>query len=100
MSGLFGMAGQIAAASIQADAMKEATNMQIKALERQKQLKDTETDLREVVAWARERARRITIRLVKGAYWDYETVIAQQKRWPVPVFARKAETDAHLAPLS
>jgi len=31
---------------------------------------------------------------VKGAYWDYETVIAAQNGWPVPVFTRKPESDA------
>jgi RHH-type proline utilization regulon transcriptional repressor/proline dehydrogenase/delta 1-pyrroline-5-carboxylate dehydrogenase len=27
-----------------------------------------------------------TVRLVKGAYWDYETITARQRGWPVPVF--------------
>jgi RHH-type proline utilization regulon transcriptional repressor/proline dehydrogenase/delta 1-pyrroline-5-carboxylate dehydrogenase len=63
-------------------------------------LKDSETDLRELIAWARDRRRRLTVRLVKGAYWDYETVIARQRRWPVPVFVRKAETDANFEKLS
>ena len=58
-------------------------------------LRDCESDLQDIVAWARERGRRITIRLVKGAYWDYETVLAHQKGWPVPVFEHKAETDAN-----
>jgi RHH-type proline utilization regulon transcriptional repressor/proline dehydrogenase/delta 1-pyrroline-5-carboxylate dehydrogenase len=57
-------------------------------------LKDAEEDLEEMIAWARRQQRRITIRLVKGAYWDYESVIAQQRHWPVPVFAHKSETDA------
>jgi RHH-type transcriptional regulator, proline utilization regulon repressor / proline dehydrogenase / delta 1-pyrroline-5-carboxylate dehydrogenase len=63
-------------------------------------LKDCEADLREMVAWARAQKRRITIRLVKGAYWDYETVIARQRGWPIPVFERKAETDASFEKLS
>lgn len=58
-------------------------------------LKDTQQDLGDVLDWARSRKRRITVRLVKGAYWDYETVIAQQQRWPIPVFSRKPETDAN-----
>ena len=33
------------------------------------------------------------MRLVRGAYWDYETVVAYQQGWPVPVFTRKWETD-------
>jgi len=56
-------------------------------------LKETAGDLQRLAAWAREGHRRITVRLVKGAYWEYETVIAAQKGWPVPVFARKAHTD-------
>jgi RHH-type proline utilization regulon transcriptional repressor/proline dehydrogenase/delta 1-pyrroline-5-carboxylate dehydrogenase len=63
-------------------------------------LRDCETDLQDVVAWARERGRRITIRLVKGAYWDYETVSANQKGWPVPVFEHKAESDANFERLA
>ena len=63
-------------------------------------LKDCEADLKGIVAWAREHNRRPTVRLVKGAYWDYETVIAQKRRWPVPVFAHKWETDASFEKLS
>jgi RHH-type proline utilization regulon transcriptional repressor/proline dehydrogenase/delta 1-pyrroline-5-carboxylate dehydrogenase len=63
-------------------------------------LKDCEADLAGIIAWAREHRRRLTVRLVKGAYWDYETVIAQQRRWAVPVFANKAETDANFEKLS
>src|SRR5207245_4586825 len=63
-------------------------------------LKDCEADLRGIILWAREHQRRATIRLVKGAYWDYETITAQQQHWPVPVFAQKAETDANFEKLS
>jgi RHH-type transcriptional regulator, proline utilization regulon repressor / proline dehydrogenase / delta 1-pyrroline-5-carboxylate dehydrogenase len=34
------------------------------------------------------------VRLVKGAYWDYETVKARQNGWPSPVWSVKAESDA------
>src|SRR5207237_7444728 len=37
----------------------------------------------------------LQIRLVKGAYWDYETVVAKAEGWPVPVFEEKAQTDAN-----
>src|SRR5438552_1024031 len=33
-------------------------------------------------------------RLVKGAYWDEERIVAAQNSWPVPVLERKEETDA------
>ncbi len=63
-------------------------------------LKDCEADLRDLAAWARATRRRVTVRLVKGAYWDYETVFARQRGLPVPVFERKAETDASFEKLS
>ncbi len=63
-------------------------------------LKGCGNDLEEIINWARARRRRITVRLVKGAYWDYETVVAHQQHWPVPVFAHKAETDANFEKLS
>ena len=36
----------------------------------------------------------ITVRLVKGAYWDAETVHARASGWTPPVFEHKDETDA------
>src|SRR5438552_11304967 len=57
-------------------------------------LKDTERDVRGLFAWAEARGTPVGIRLVKGAYWDYETIMHRQRGWPVPVFARKDETDA------
>ncbi len=58
-------------------------------------LKDSRDDLADLVAFSSSRARPITVRLVKGAYWDTETVVARAERWPVPVFERKEETDAN-----
>ncbi len=60
----------------------------------QSYLKDTDRDLDELLNWARIHDLPISIRLVKGAYWDYETVIARQNGWPIPVYTIKAETDA------
>jgi RHH-type proline utilization regulon transcriptional repressor/proline dehydrogenase/delta 1-pyrroline-5-carboxylate dehydrogenase len=57
-------------------------------------LRDAERDLDELLSWARERDRVVNLRLVKGAYWDYETVLAAQEGWPVPVFTHKPDTDA------
>lgn len=56
-------------------------------------LRDTKKDLLDIIDWARRNKRVITIRLVKGAYWDYEVVVNRQKGWPIPVFLDKAETD-------
>ncbi|MEE9612952.1 MAG: L-glutamate gamma-semialdehyde dehydrogenase [Desulfatiglandales bacterium] len=58
-------------------------------------LRDSERDIQDLVQWARKRKQRFTIRLVKGAYWDAETVWASQKNWPVPVYTQKNETDAN-----
>ena len=57
-------------------------------------LRDADRDLNVLLAWARAGARVFSLRLVKGAYWDYETVIAAQEGWPVPVFTYKPDTDA------
>ena len=56
-------------------------------------LKDGERDIESMLEWARREALPISIRLVKGAYWDYETVLARQFGWPVPVHTVKADTD-------
>ncbi len=58
-------------------------------------LRDCEQDLRDLIAWARKNSRPIGVRLVKGAYWDYETILAQQREWPVPVWSKKPESDAN-----
>jgi RHH-type proline utilization regulon transcriptional repressor/proline dehydrogenase/delta 1-pyrroline-5-carboxylate dehydrogenase len=63
-------------------------------------LRDTQEDLVRLVQWAKENRRRITIRLVKGAYWDYETVTNRQRGWPVPVFLNKEETDRNFEELT
>ncbi|MCL5966871.1 MAG: proline dehydrogenase family protein, partial [Deltaproteobacteria bacterium] len=56
-------------------------------------LRETPSDLRRLAAWARSGGRRITVRLVKGAYWEHETIVARQKGWPLPVFSEKSHTD-------
>ena len=55
---------------------------------------ETDGDLDRLIEWAGREGLPISIRLVKGAYWDYETVIAAQRNWPPPVYTVKAETDA------
>jgi RHH-type proline utilization regulon transcriptional repressor/proline dehydrogenase/delta 1-pyrroline-5-carboxylate dehydrogenase len=63
-------------------------------------LRDCEQDLRELIAWARRSKRPLSVRLVKGAYWDFETILAQQRAWPVPVWSRKPESDANYEKLT
>ena len=57
--------------------------------------RETEQDIRSLIIWAERRNCPITIRLVKGAYWDADTVHYRQAGWPVPLFEHKAETDAN-----
>jgi RHH-type proline utilization regulon transcriptional repressor/proline dehydrogenase/delta 1-pyrroline-5-carboxylate dehydrogenase len=57
-------------------------------------LRDTVRDLPELAAWARTRGTPVWVRLVKGAYWDYESIHARAAGWPVPVWERKWQTDA------
>ena len=52
-------------------------------------------DLERLRDWSRRRGTPVTVRLVKGAYWDYETLHARQLGWPVPVYGHKWETDAN-----
>ena len=58
-------------------------------------LKDAHEDLADLIAWASGRERPVTVRLVKGAYWDTETVASEAEGWPVPVFSEKVQTDAN-----
>jgi RHH-type proline utilization regulon transcriptional repressor/proline dehydrogenase/delta 1-pyrroline-5-carboxylate dehydrogenase len=57
-------------------------------------LREARDDLRQLIDWAERRGAPVHIRLVRGAYWDYETVIARQHGWPAPVWEAKAQTDA------
>ncbi|HVX86002.1 MAG TPA: proline dehydrogenase family protein [Phycisphaerae bacterium] len=60
----------------------------------QSYLRSIHEDAADLIAWSRSINRRVTIRLIKGAYWDYETIHAQMMNWPVPVWPRKEITDA------
>ncbi len=63
-------------------------------------LRDSGADLQDLIVWAKERGCPITIRLVKGAYWDRETIHAAQKHWPQPVYNDKAATDVNFEKLT
>src|SRR5215469_15737128 len=58
-------------------------------------LRDTARDLEVLASWAQQRGTPVTVRLVKGAYWDYETIMSAQLGWPNPVWSHKCETDAN-----
>jgi len=63
-------------------------------------LRDAENDLWDLIDWARARGTRFTVRLVKGAYWDYERIKSKQNGWDVPVYLQKPESDANFERLT
>ena len=58
-------------------------------------LRDSYDDLKDLIEWAKKRQNPVTVRLVKGAYWDQETITARQNYWPTPVYNHKSSTDAN-----
>ena len=58
-------------------------------------LRDSYEDLQDLIEWAKKREHPVTVRLVKGAYWDQETITARQNYWPSPVYNHKSSTDAN-----
>src|SRR5437016_206384 len=63
-------------------------------------LRDAEKDLRDLIAWGQARGTRFTVRLVKGAYWDYEKIKSTQNGWVIPVWLQKPESDANFERLT
>lgn len=62
--------------------------------------KSAEETLLDMIAFAKQRAAPIAVRLVKGAYWDHETILSAQNNWESPLFAKKETTDANFEKLS
>jgi RHH-type transcriptional regulator, proline utilization regulon repressor / proline dehydrogenase / delta 1-pyrroline-5-carboxylate dehydrogenase len=56
-------------------------------------LRDSYQDLQGIIDWAKERGKPLTVRLVKGAYWDQETIKSLQNHWSQPVYNQKEATD-------
>jgi RHH-type proline utilization regulon transcriptional repressor/proline dehydrogenase/delta 1-pyrroline-5-carboxylate dehydrogenase len=63
-------------------------------------LRDAEADLRDLIEWGRARGTRFTVRLVKGAYWDYEKIKSMQNGWDCPVYLQKPESDVNFEALT
>ncbi len=63
-------------------------------------LRDAEADLRDLIDWGRARGTHFTVRLVKGAYWDYETIKSRQNSWDCPVYFQKPESDVNFEELT
>jgi RHH-type transcriptional regulator, proline utilization regulon repressor / proline dehydrogenase / delta 1-pyrroline-5-carboxylate dehydrogenase len=57
-------------------------------------LRSGDEDAEKIIEWSKRTGRVVTVRLVKGAYWDYETIHAEEMGWAVPVWSRKVDTDA------
>jgi len=57
-------------------------------------LHESPRDLAALASWAKHRGTPVWVRLVKGAYWDYETIHARAAGWPIPVWQEKWQTDA------
>jgi len=57
-------------------------------------LRDADALAADLLSWLTTRQLRLAVRLVKGAYWDFETTLAAQRHWPVPVYQDKGESDA------
>ncbi len=58
-------------------------------------LRDAFIHLKDVIELAKQRKLIMPVRLVKGAYWDAETVEAQAQGHNAPEFLNKEETDIH-----
>jgi RHH-type proline utilization regulon transcriptional repressor/proline dehydrogenase/delta 1-pyrroline-5-carboxylate dehydrogenase len=65
-------------------------------------LRDSAEQLDEVLAFAQSagRSHPLQVRLVKGAYWDHELVLARQHGWSAPVFEAKADSDRNFEALT
>jgi RHH-type proline utilization regulon transcriptional repressor/proline dehydrogenase/delta 1-pyrroline-5-carboxylate dehydrogenase len=65
-------------------------------------LRDSPEQLQQILGWARgsDRTPPLTVRLVKGAYWDHEIVEARRHGWPAPVFEVKADCDRNFEALT
>ena len=58
-------------------------------------LRDSEETLERILDWARAHPRPapLTVRLVKGAYWDHEVMESAAHGWTPPVWTDKRESD-------
>lgn len=56
--------------------------------------------LEELLSFAERRGSPIAVRLVKGAYWDMETVAARQGNLPSPLYSYKQSSDANFERLT
>jgi RHH-type proline utilization regulon transcriptional repressor/proline dehydrogenase/delta 1-pyrroline-5-carboxylate dehydrogenase len=63
-------------------------------------LRDGSKHLMDVAQLAKQRGLRMPIRLVKGAYWDAETIEGEAHQFTPPQFLNKEESDLHFRQLA
>ncbi len=56
-------------------------------------LREASDDLDALLEWSGSREQPVTIRLVRGAYWDQELILSRRDGWPLPVWPHKQQTD-------
>ncbi len=56
-------------------------------------LRESINDLKDLSQFIKKHPSPVHIRLVKGAYWDYELIHAKQHNWSSPVYLNKWESD-------
>lgn len=62
--------------------------------------RNAQYQLEDLLRFAQWRQVPIAIRLVKGAYWDSERVIANQQGWEFPLYSEKSHSDYSYETLS
>ncbi|MBU0943746.1 MAG: proline dehydrogenase family protein [Proteobacteria bacterium] len=63
-------------------------------------LKSSASDCNRLLGLSKRRGTPFTVRLVKGAYWDYEVVHARQNGFICPVYTNKGRTDLNYEALT
>lgn len=56
--------------------------------------------LDDLLQYSKSRNNPLAVRLVKGAYWDSETIQSRQQGWESPLFSSKQSSDANYEKLS
>jgi len=62
--------------------------------------KGSSSRVEEMLEFARVRGSPISVRLVKGAYWDHERVVSAQNHWDFPLWRVKQSSDAQFEHLT
>lgn len=81
------------------EAERELHDYQQTGIVVQAYLRDAFNHFNEIKNFAIKRKLIMPIRLVKGAYWDGETIEAEAHNFPAPEFLNKEETDLHFRQL-